>query len=224
MFLVFDCWKVVEAGALLGLSLGKLQLGSRKVKTLKAEDLQSRKVKTTFKRGKFGLRDQEVGDLEGLKKNTRISSLEKEDKNPKDSTKVENMLNDELGEQGQQQKEDSSKARMPSARLDDSSSSIYFSARLDDQNMFLSTNPREENPPFGELTKTGAKIQLLNPCLVCDKDFIYPSLLSHHQKSVHHSELLNEKESKGLQCDNCQFSTQKLAFLKTHNKFMHPKT
>ena len=224
MFLVFDCWKVVEASALLGLSLGKLQLGSRKVKTLKAEDPQSRKVKTTFKRGKFGLRDQEVGDLKGLKKNTRISSLEKEDKNPKDSTKVENMLNDELGEQGQQQKEDSSKARMPSARLDDSSSSIYFSARLDDQNMFPSPNPREENPPFGELTKTGAKIQLLNPCLVCDKDFIYPSLLSHHQKSVHHSELLNEKESKGLQCDNCQFSTQKLAFLKTHNKFMHPKT
>ena len=187
MFPVFNCLKVVDAGALLGLSLGKLQLGSRKVKT--------------FKSGKCDLRDQGVGGLEGQTGDEKLTGI-----------KVENseMLNDELGEQ--QQKNISGEDLLQES----------VSARLD-QNVYPSPNPREKSAPLGELTKTRAKPKPLNTCPVCDKDFIYPSLLNHHQKSVHHSELLN-KESNELQCDSCQFSTPKLAFLKTHNKFMHPKT
>ena len=127
--------------------------------------------------------------------------------NPEDSIKVE-IRNDDLGE------------------LNQGRTTLCNSAQLE-QNIFSSANYGEKSAPFEELTKTGAislKLQLLNPCLVCDKDFIYPSLLNHHQKSVHNNEMLNDKESKGLQCDSCQFSTPKLAFLKTHNKFMHPKT
>ena len=121
------------------------------------------------------------------------------------------MLNNELEEQQQKtiSGEDLTKA--------------CVSAQLDDQNMFLSPNPCGKSAPLGELTKTGVKAQPLNTCPVCDQDFIYSSLLNHHQKSVHHNELLN-KDINGLQCDSCQFSTPKLAFLKTHNKFMHPKT
>jgi len=182
-----DLLEVVDAGALLGLSLGKLQLGSRKVKT--------------FKSGKCDLRDQGVGGLEGQTGDEKLTGI-----------KVENseMLNDELGEQ--QQKNISGEDLLQEC----------VSARLD-QNVYPSPNPREKSAPLGELTKTRAKPKPLNTCPVCDKDFIYPSLLNHHQKSVHHSELLN-KESNELQCDSCQFSTPKLAFLKTHNKFMHPKT
>jgi len=185
--------EVVEAGALLGLSLVKLQLGSRKVKT--------------FKRGKCDLRGQGVDELEGHTGVRKQGGRQEGNKNPEDSIKVE-IRNDDLGE------------------LNQGRTTLCNSAQLE-QNIFSSANYGEKSAPFEELTKTGAinlKLQLLNPCLVCDKDFIYPSLLNHHQKSVHNNEMLNDKESKGLQCDSCQFSTPKLAFLKTHNKFMHPKT
>jgi len=186
--------EVVEASALLGLSLGKLQLGSRKVKP--------------FKRGKCDPRDQGVGDLEGQTGNQKWTGV-KEDESPRDSIKVE-MHYDEL--EGRQQKpcsgEDLTKMRV---------------SALPDQNMFLSPQPCEKSALLGELSKTGEKTQPMNSCPVCDKDFIYPSLLNHHQKNAHHNELPN-KESNSLQCDSCQFSTPKLAFLKTHNKFMHPKT
>lgn len=191
--LVHYCLKVVEAGALLGLSLVKLQLGSRKVKT--------------FKRGKCDLRGQGVDELEGHTGVRKQGGRQEGNKNPEDSIKVE-IRNDDLGE------------------LNQGRTTLCSSAQLE-QNIFSSANYGEKSAPFEELTKTGAislKLQLLNPCLVCDKDFIYPSLLNHHQKSVHNNEMLNDKESKGLQCDSCQFSTPKLAFLKTHNKFMHPKT
>ena len=186
--------KVVEASALLGLSLGKLQLGSRKVKP--------------FKRGKCDFRDKGVGDLEAQTGNQKWTGV-KEDESPRDSIKVE-MHYDEL--EGRQQKpcsgEDLTKMRV---------------SALPDQNMFLSPQPCEKSALLGELSKTGDKTQPMNSCPVCDKDFIYPSLLNHHQKNAHHNELPN-KESNSLQCDSCQFSTPKLAFLKTHNKFMHPKT
>jgi len=190
--------EVVEAGALLGLSLVKLQLGSRKVKT--------------FKRGKCDLKDQGVDELEG---HTGVQKQFLRSEDPGDSIKVE-IRNDDLGEPNQGQTTISSIEP----------SNLCNSAQLE-QNIFSSPNYGEKSVPFEELTKTGAislKLQPLNPCLVCDKDFIYPSLLNHHQKSVHHNELLNDKTSKGLQCDSCQFSTPKLAFLKTHNKFMHPRT
>ena len=187
-FLLFSSFKVVEAGALLGLSLGKLQMGSRKVKA--------------FKPGKPDLRNQRGP---GSREEFGINSSGKEDENPKDSIKVE-MLNDELGKQ---QQKTISCEYLPK---------VSVSAQLGDPNIYLSSNPCEEVAP--ESTRTRAKTQPLNP--VCDKDFIYPN---HHQKSgqYHPSELLN-KENNEFQCESCQFSTPKLAFLKTHNKFMHPKT
>jgi len=194
--------EVVEAGALLGLSLVKLQLGSRKVKT--------------FKRGKCDLRGQGADELEGHTGVRKRGGRQEGNKNPaEDSIKVE-ICNDYLGELNRGQTAISGK----------NPSTLCNSAQLE-QNIFFSPNYGEKSVPFEELTKNGAislKLQLLNPCLACDKDFIYPSLLNHHQKSVHRNELLNDQESKGLQCDSCQFSTPKLAFLKTHNKFMHPKT
>ena len=200
--LVHYCLKVVEAGALLGLSLVKLQLGSRKVKT--------------FKRGKCDLRGQGADELEGHTGVRKRGGRQEGNKNPaEDSIKVE-ICNDYLGELNRGQTAISGK----------NPSTLCNSAQLE-QNIFFSPNYGEKSAPFEELTKNGAislKLQLLNPCLACDKDFIYPSLLNHHQKSVHRNELLNDQESKGLQCDSCQFSTPKLAFLKTHNKFMHPKT
>jgi len=194
--------EVVEAGALLGLSLVKLQLGSRKVKT--------------FKRGKCDLRGQGADELEGHTGVRKRGGRQEGNKNPaEDSIKVE-ICNDYLGELNRGQTAISGK----------NPSTLCNSAQLE-QNIFFSPNYGEKSVPFEELTKNGAislKLQLLNPCLACDKDFIYPSLLNHHQKSVHRNELLNDQESKGLQCDSCQFSTPKLAFLKTHNKFMHPRT
>ena len=82
-------------------------------------------------------------------------------------------------------------------------------------------------PNFGEdraceeLSKKVSTSEPLNPCRRCDLDFIYPSLLNHHLRSVH-DEKLSDKRGNLLQCESCQFSTPKLAFLKTHNKFMHP--
>ena len=168
---------------MLGLSLGKLQLGSRKVKT--------------FNRRKF---DPRVGELEG---ETEIKKqMGEENMNLGDCVKEERIL-DEPRE----------------LRLEQNNiSQLRLSAPLE-QN----PNYCEKSLPFGELTNTAAKKQPLNPCLICDKDFIYPSLLNHHEKSVHHNTVLLTKESKQLQCDSCHFSTPKLAFLKTHNKFMHPK-
>ena len=81
--LVLYCLKVVEAGALLGLSLVKLQLGSRKVKT--------------FKRGKCDLRGQGVDELEG---HIGVSKQSLRSENPGDSIRVE-IGNDDLGELNQ---------------------------------------------------------------------------------------------------------------------------
>ena len=93
---------------------------------------------------------------------------------------------------------------------------------------FISSQSELPDPNFGEdiraskeLSKRVSTPKPLNPCRRCDLDFIYPSLLNHHMRSVH-DEKLSDKRGNLLQCESCQFSTPKLAFLKTHNKFMHP--
>jgi len=113
--------EVVEAGALLGLSLVKLQLGSRKVKT--------------FKRGKCDLRGQCVDELEGLtgvrKQGGRHLLEEEGNVNPEDFIKAE-FCND-LGEQYQKQ-----------TTISDESVQM-------EQNMFSSPNCGEKNASFEDL-------------------------------------------------------------------------
>jgi len=171
--------EVVKAGTMLGLSLGKLQLGSRREK------------------GNGGTNRRSNLNYVKLDADTEMENVSFKEETPC-SNKFGNM---KQGPQTDNQAGSGAGLKAPQFKL--------------------------PVPNFGEdraseqLSKSVSTPKPLNPCRRCDLDFIYPSLLNHHLRSVH-DEKLSDKRGNLLQCDSCQFSTPKLAFLKTHNKFMHP--
>ena len=172
-------FQVVKAGTMLGLSLGKLQLGSRREK------------------GNGGTNRRSNSNYVKLDAHTGIENV---------SFKEETPCSNKFGkmEQGPQTNNEASSA-----------------AGLIAPQFELPVPNFGEDRACEELSKKVSTSKPLNPCRRCDLDFIYPSLLNHHLRSVH-DEKQSDKRGNLLQCDSCQFSTPKLAFLKTHNKFMHP--
>jgi len=168
--------EVVKAGTMLGLSLGKLQLGSRREK------------------GNGGTNRRSNSNYVKLDAHTGIENV---------SFKEETPCSDKMKQGPQSNTQASSGAGLIAPQF-----------KLPVPNF-------GEDRACEELSEKVSTPKPLNPCRRCDLDFIYPSLLNHHMRSVH-DEKLSDKRGKLLQCDSCQFSTPKLAFLKTHNKFMHP--
>jgi len=168
--------EVVKAGTMLGLSLGKLQLGSRREK------------------GDGGTNRRSNSNYVKLDAHIGIENV---------SFKEETPCSDKM-KQGPQS----------NTQACSGAGSIAPQFKLPVPNF-------GEDRACEELSERVSTPKPLNPCRRCDLDFIYPSLLNHHMRSVH-DEKLSDKRGNLLQCDSCQFSTPKLAFLKTHNKFMHP--
>ena len=169
-------FQVVKAGTMLGLSLGKLQLGSRREK------------------GNGGTNRRSNSNYVKLDAHTGIENV---------SFKEETPCSDKM-KQG------------PKSNTQASSGAGLIAPQFK-----LPVPNFGEDRACEELSERVSTPKPLNPCRRCDLDFIYPSLLNHHLRSVH-DEKLSDKRGNLLQCDSCQFSTPKLAFLKTHNKFMHP--
>ena len=161
---------------MLGLSLGKLQLGSRREK------------------GNGGTNRRSNSNYVKLDDHTGIENV---------SFKEETPCSDKMKQGAQSNTQASSGAGLIAPQF-----------KLPVPNF-------GEDRACEELSEKVSTPKPLNPCRRCDLDFIYPSLLNHHLRSVH-DEKLSDKRGNLLQCDSCQFSTPKLAFLKTHNKFMHP--
>jgi len=168
--------EVVKAGTMLGLSLGKLQLGSRREK------------------GNGGTNRRSNSNYVKLDAHTGIENV---------SFKEGTPCSDKMKQGPQLNTQASSGAGLIAPQF-----------KLPVPNF-------GEDRASEELSERVSTPKPLNPCRRCDLDFIYPSLLNHHMRSVH-NEKLSDKRGNLLQCDSCQFSTPKLAFLKTHNKFMHP--
>ena len=164
-------FQVVKAGTMLGLSLGKLQLGSRREKVLQEEE------KVKFELYKIRSWHWEWESI--LLGRGRLWSS--------------------LGKRSSGHKQITCQALALALYLHNLSFLIQILAK---------TLEPVKKPP-----------KPLNPCCRCDLDFVYQSLLNHHLRSVH-DEKLSDKRDIMLQCDSCQFSAPKLAFLKTHNKFL----
>jgi len=171
--------EVVKVGPMLGLSLGKLQLGSRREK------------------GNGGTNRRSNSNYVKLDSHTGIENV---------SFKEETPCSDNFGNMKQG----------PQTNIQASSGAGLIAPQIE-----LPVPNFGEDRACEQLSNRVSTPKPLNPCRRCDLDFIYPSLLNHHMRSVH-NEKLSDKRGNLLQCDSCQFSTPKLAFLKTHNKFMHP--
>ena len=167
----FDIFQVVKAGTMLGLSLGKLQLGSRREK------------------GNGGTNRRSNSNYVKLDAHTGIENV---------SFKEETPCSDKMKQGPQSNTQASSGAGLIAPQF-----------KLPVPNF-------GEDRACEELSERVSTPKPLNPFRLC-----LPSLLNHHLRSVH-DEKLSDKRGNLLQCDSCQFSTPKLAFLKTHNKFMHP--